>query len=344
MSKAVVAISPKGVELARKLNKQMVCDIYVLEKYKGEGCNSFNCTLSQLAYNLFKNYREIVMIMSTGIAVRAIAPHIRDKTYDPAIVVLDDSGKFSISLLSGHIGGANKLAQYVAGIIRAMPVVTTSSDNHGIEAVDMLAKRLDLSISDLEDAKLITAIMLNGGKVGVICDCDGLREFLQGYRLTSRDTFESENLDGIIYIGNSKKLFKENGIPFVKLTAKNIVIGAGCKKGIPAEYFEKALDEFLDDNNVDKLSVKGIATVEIKRDEKAICSLAEKRGWELDFITLEEIKKVQHLFSKSKFVEKVLGVGGVCEPCAYIASNMGKCISPKKTTSGIALCIYECMC
>lgn len=283
------------------------------------------------------------MIMSCGIAVRTIASCINDKTHDPAVVVLDDSGKYSISLLSGHIGGANKLAIDVARAIGAEPIVTTSSDNHGIEAVDILAKRLGLCISSMEDAKILTAIMLNGGRVAVICDCDELKESIKDYKLTSWGEFENEDLDGIIYIGNMFRLPKKPNMPFVKLIIKNIVIGAGCKRGISMEKLEKAVDDILYKNNIDKLSVKSIATVEIKRDEIALCSLVEKRGWKLDLISLEEIKKVQHLFPKSEFVEKTLGVGAVCEPSAYIASNMGRCISHKSIASGITLCIYKLM-
>ena len=343
MSTVAVAISPRGVDLALRLKKDIGCVVYAFDKYGKEGCESFNCSIKELTSNLFTNYRNIIMVMSCGVAVRTIAPYIDDKTHDPAVVVLDDSGKYSISLLSGHIGGANKLAIDVARAIGAEPIVTTSSDNHGIEAVDMLAKRLGLCISSMEDAKILTAIMLNGGRVAVICDCDELKESIKDYKLTSWGEFENEDLDGIIYIGNMFRLPKKLNMPFVKLIMKNIVIGAGCKRGISAEVLESAVDDILDKNNIDKLSVRSIATVEIKGDEEALCSLAEKRGWKLDLISLKEIKKVQHLFPKSEFVEKTLGVGAVCEPSAYIASNMGRCISHKIIASGSTLCIYELM-
>lgn len=343
MNTVAVVISPRGVDLALRLKKDIGCVVYAIDKYAKEGCESFNCSINELTSDLFVNYRNIIMIMSCGIAVRTIAPYINDKAHDSAVVVLDDSGRFSISLLSGHLGGANKLAIDVARVVGAEPVVTTSSDNHGIEAVDMLAKRLGLCISSMEDAKIVTALMLNGGRIAVICDCDGLRESIKDYNLISWDTFENENIDGIIYIGNRFRLPTKLKIPFVKLMAKNIVIGAGCKRGISMEKLEKAVDDILYKNNIDKLSVKSIATVEIKRDEIALCSLVEKRGWKLDLMSLEEIKKVQHLFPKSEFVEKTLGVGAVCEPSAYIASNMGRCISHKSIASGITLCIYELM-
>lgn len=181
MKTAIVAVTRRGAVLADKLSKQLG-DAIVFAK---NGHNTADTDevfehLSPLVKMLFTDYKGIVFIMSTGIVVRVIAPFIRDKRVDPAIVVMDDGGRHAISLLSGHIGGANDLALAVAAAVAARPVITTATDTAGLPAADVLAVKLGLAIEPFGNMKGINAAIVAGEKAEFFVDdtLDGYEQYL----------------------------------------------------------------------------------------------------------------------------------------------------------------------
>ncbi|MDD4752862.1 MAG: cobalt-precorrin 5A hydrolase, partial [Desulfitobacteriaceae bacterium] len=291
--------------------------------------------------DVFKNYREIIMVMSCGIAVRSIAPYIKSKLSDPAVVVLDEKGNHVISLLSGHLGGANHLAKEVAKITGGEPVITTASDNLGLESVDMLAKRNDLVLSDMEQVKKVTATLVNGEKVAIVCD--GWRGDF-GENLISMTKWEvpDRKPDAVIYIGNQEKPWtKDLDMSVAKLYWRNLVIGVGCKKNIAPEEMFQAVEILFREHNLSLKAVRKIATVDLKQDEPAILNLAQKLGVDIQIVERKDISAIENNFSCSPFVKEKIGVGCACEPAAFLASRQGKCLVPKKNFNGITLCVYE---
>lgn len=342
MNKAVIAITQGGIHLASRIKEQVDCNLYVLKKY----CNEeeqipIDTSLTEFMTTIFKNYREIIMIMSCGIAVRSIAPHLRSKLEDPAVIVVDEKGEYVISLLSGHVGGANQLAEQIAQITAGTPIITTASDRLGIEAVDMLAKRLNFFIEDYQSAKEVTACLVNQKKVGCITELSLSSLLPSNLILTDFKSVKEKALDAVIYIGNREGLIQNIEIPVVKLRPKNLVLGIGCKKGVEGQKMIAAVQDVLKRNNLSLHSIKAAATIDLKANEQAILELVEVLSVPLTVIDRKEIIEIEDRFNCSPFVKQNVGVGAVSEPSAYLASKCGKCVVSKKTYEGITISVYE---
>jgi cobalt-precorrin 5A hydrolase len=325
MKIAVVSFNSQGEVIAEKLQGAFSIDVY--SKKEGE---SFNIT--ELAGKLMKEYKQIIFISSVGIAVRAIAPFIKSKDIDPAVLVVDSFGRFVISVLSGHLGGANELTVRVAEVLGAEPVITTATDYLGVAAPDIIAKKNGLIIDSLKDAKDIAALLVEGKKVA-FADEDGIIALPKGY------TFDLNEAYGIVRITNKTNVMLqiEKDVKKLKLIRRNIILGIGCRKDYSPEKMKKIVLEKLLEYNIDYRSVKAIATVEVKKDERAVIELAEFLKAEFKVFTIEEIKKIQHNYEGSSFVEKTIGVKAVCEPCVELSG--GHLLTSKISCEGMTLCI-----
>ena len=343
MKRAVIAVSPAGVRLARVIKNRGAYDVFSLPKYAdGIDIIPMKQKLQAFMKDAFLQYREIILIMSCGIAVRSIAPWLDSKLKDPAVVVCDDTGKYVISLLSGHIGGANELAAEIAGITGGAAVITTASDNRGITAVDMLAKRLGLEINDFKAAKLVTAAMVNGKKVGLVDEYKTASGLASDPCLIHLKEDGQWDVDALIYLGNKARLETiGRQMDYVILSKKCLVIGVGCRKGTEPQKLIGEVNALLGRSNLAHGAVLAIATIDLKAQEPAVVELARCFNVELVVIEKEEIEKIEDQFESSEFVRKSIGVGAVCEPAAYIASRYGKRLVPKTKAGGITISIYE---
>ncbi|WP_125153189.1 cobalt-precorrin 5A hydrolase [Clostridium rectalis] len=325
MDIAVITITEKGDEIALILKEHF--NIHIFSKYKNSHFD-FKCVVK----NAMENYEAIIFITSTGIAVRGIGPYIKSKEIDPAVITIDNSSKFVISLLSGHLGGANDLTSKIANILGAVPVITTATDNLDIVAPDMIAKNNYLGIGDLQDAKRIASLLVRGRKV-YFCDEENKISIPNGY--------ESNYIDceGIVYVTNKiniNSIFKDSSIN-LKLIRKNIVLGIGCRKDFPGNIMKETVLDILKSYNIDYRAVKSIGTVEIKKNEEAILKLSEFLKCKLNIFSIEEIKKIQYRYVGSDFVEKSIGVRNVCEPCVELQNSI--MLTEKLKLNGMTLCI-----
>lgn len=284
----------------------------------------------------WKEYDGIIFISATGIAVRMITPYVKDKKSDPAVVVVDDLGNFSISLLSGHLGGANALAQWIAGKIKSIPVITTASDNRGIEAIDLFAKSNDYYMEDMESVKNITAMMIHGKKIGFYSEMDGVIDYENLVILENLENINTE-IEGVIAVTASKV----NGlsVPYTILRPKNLNIGIGCRKGIEGERIIAAIQNTLQINELSEHSIKSFGTVEVKKDEAGILSAVAHFNKPLRIFTIDEIREVENQFDQSQFVKDTIGVYSVSEPCAYLLG--GEIRSKKSKHGGITISIAK---
>ncbi|GIM28185.1 hypothetical protein CPJCM30710_08510 [Clostridium polyendosporum] len=318
MKIACISFTGNGYLISEQIknNLQHVVDIYTKDNYKDK------------LDNIFKSYDGIIFISATGIAVRLIAPYIIDKTIDPAVVVVDDLGRYSISLLSGHIGGANNLANEVAGAINAVSVITTASDGRGIDAVDVIAKRYDLYINSMKDAKVITALMVEGKRIAVQSEID----VKINYHNICKD-----NPDGFIVISS------ENSVSFDKpncvLRPRVLNVGIGCRKGKTKEEILNAIKKVFNDSNLSIQSIKNIGTVDVKKDEKGLIEACKELKRDLKIFLRDEIEKVQHKFKSSSFVKSQIGVTSVAEPCAYLLG--GEIIIRKTAVDGVTVSVAK---
>jgi len=328
----IIAITQQGLALAKKLKVQFPDSvIYTLAKWHDEECTAVEPDLSTFTAQLFDRHKTLVYIMATGIVVRSIARHLVGKTVDPAVVVLDEKGQFAISLLSGHLGGANAVASQIAETIGATAVITTASDVQGMPSVDMIAQKYQLIIESMHDAKTLTAMTVNGQKVGWRNDS-----------LLNLPCYYPDEIDaeGIVVVSNRTNLAEK--VPFAQLIPQNIIVGVGCRRGIPGQQIIDFITEQLKLNSISKLSIWQLASIDIKSDEQGILDAATHFGVPVMFVEAGEIEMIEHEFTSSAFVKAQVGVSGVCEPAAFITGGRtGEFISRKKSKEGITVAIFE---
>ncbi|WP_032121523.1 cobalt-precorrin 5A hydrolase [Clostridium amazonitimonense] len=324
MKLAIVTFTSRGLAIAETLKEHM--DLHHYYKKNKEDFNVY-----ELTERLMKEYEGIIFISATGIAVRAIAPNITTKDKDPAVIVIDNNAKYVISLLSGHLGGANDLCVSISKILKAEAVITTATDTLGKTAPDIIAKSNELIIEDLKKAKEISALLVENKKV-YFKDEKSLISLPKGYIENP-----SEALASVIVTNKDKIDIGTN--PCLKLIRRDIVLGIGCKKDYSPLEMKKKVLQTLSDYNIDKRSVRTISTVEVKRNERAIKDLARDLECSLNIFSLEEIKKVQYKYEGSNFVEKTIGVKAVAEPVVEL--SRAKAFTKKLSLEGMTLCIGE---
>lgn len=279
----------------------------------------------------------LVFIGATGIAVRSIAPYVKDKYTDPAVVVVDDQGKHVIPILSGHVGGANELAREIAGITGGEAVITTATDLHGVFAVDEFAKKNGLEISDRKKAKDISAALLSGETVGVYVDPGHLTGMVpEGLHVPPKEA----DLHRILIAAVCPEPGTESE-KLLHLVPKSLVVGMGCRKGVPEEKLEAFLREELERRQLSLDAVYAIASLDRKKEEPGLIALAEKLGVLFLTYTKEELNQVPGTFHASAYVYGITGVDNVCERSAVRASDGGKLIIPKTTADKMTLAVAE---
>ncbi len=343
---AVWAITPNGVKIARKIASVMpTADVYLSTKLKTSYHEAiFFDNLSDWLAKQFNSYGGHIFIMATGIVVRSIASLICHKTIDPAVVVVDEFGQHAISLLSGHIGGANLLSQEVAASIGAKPVITTATDLHKLPAIDMLAKEAGLFIENPNAIKSVNAAFIRGKKItchdpyGFICS--KIPENFQ-LELKTAETFDSraENTQGDVPGVFVDDRVVELPPDILILRPQSLAVGIGCNRNTPMEELQSSVYEVLDSYQLSADSLICLATIDIKKDELGLLAFSKDFEIPLRFFNKEELKQVKRIKTPSFIVEKHVGVKSVCEAAAILATEQGELIVPKQSTPNVTVAI-----
>ena len=336
----IISVTNSGDKIAEKLENSIVVDKFCgyneenkinVDKFLRDDVK--NIGIKNITEKYFKKDNTIIFISSTGIAVRTIAPYIESKDKDPAVIVIDSTGRFVISLLSGHLGGANDITLKLGSILGAEPIITTATDNLNIDAPDVIAKEKGYIIDDLKMAKEIASMLVNNKKVAYIEDFVAFNkkiiEVPKGYikSVTSAE--------GLVVVTDKYNL--DFNKPHLKLIKKNVVLGIGCKKGIPFNHMKEKIFKVLKIYNIDKRAIKSIATVEIKKNEEAILKMVDELKCDFNVFKIKDIKKVEHNYKGSEFVKSVIGVRVVAEPCVELTG--ATLITEKLKLDGVTLCI-----
>lgn len=283
----------------------------------------------------------IIYICACGIAVRSIAPFVKSKKEDPAVLVIDECGRFVISLLSGHLGGANELTQTAAVILHAQPVVTTATDLHGRFAVDVFAKKNQCGIFRMTAAREVSAALLAGETAGFYSEFPWDGELPEGLVLCDKGGIPSGEGAGKtcvpLPVGVAVTVYKEC-LPFactVQVVPPAAVLGMGCRKNKEPEGIRKAAELCISENGIFREAVGQLASIDLKKDEKGLKALAEE--WGIPFITYseEELRALEGNFTPSAFVRTVTGVENVCERSAALGSGHGELIQRKVGQDGV---------
>lgn len=333
MSRAVLfAFSNRGMETSLRimalLKAKYDCSLYVPQKYIRENAEALPMSIGRFTGEVFDDVQVLIYVGACGIAVRSIAPYLKSKTTDPAVICVDEKGEFCISLLSGHIGGGNRLTRELAEKLCAVPVITTATDLHHRFSVDDWAKRKGFCIADMKMAKEISAAILERD-LPICADCKILGELPGGL-------FEGECGD----LGISVSIYQKH--PFSKtlsIIPRVLTLGIGCRKGTSKEKIEDAVQRVLEEHKLDFRAVSMAASIDLKAKEEGLLAFCQEHGLAVRFYSAEELSQVKGKFSSSDFVRSITGVDNVCERSA-LASG-GNLLIRKTVCDGVTIAVVQ---
>lgn len=341
MKLAIISFTERGSKLNSAIGAALTqqgydCSCYGIAKYAAKyDLMTYHCSLKEWTGSMFEQMDAILFISATGIAVRSIAPYVCDKTKDPAIVVMDEKGIFAISLMSGHLGGANELTGILANLTGAIPVITTATDVNGRFAVDVFAKKNRMRILDMKYAKAVSADVLDEKKIGFYTDYPIIGAIPQELELWKNDSV-FEGVNGIcVTLDETKAYFKQT----LFLVPKILTIGVGCKKNTPFEVIERRILEEMKNCSLSLSGIRQLVSIDLKANEQGILEFAQK--YQVPFYTYsaEELLSIEGEFTESAFVASVTGVSNVCERSAILGSDHGTLILKKSGKDGVTVAI-----
>lgn len=341
---AIIAVTANGKALAASISKKYPAGCFVPEKLQSEGFRALKPDFSTGMRLLFQQYDALVCIMAAGIAVRTLAPVISDKLYDPAVVVMYEKGLHAVSLLSGHLGGANELTRKLADITGAAAVITTATDVQRVAALDMIVPSVPAWIPDFrENCKRMNGLLAAGKRVGlyeeipVEIDRRGFIPVEASWDMNPDEL--PENLEALIWVTHQYRL-PELNLYTVKMVPQTRVLGIGCRKSVEPENMMRAFTEFCIRYNTDPHAFSTIASIDIKKNELAIKQLAEELNCPFITYPAEQLRKVAGKYPASEFVRQTVHVGNVALSSADLASE-GRVLTPRFTAYGITMAMGE---
>lgn len=365
MRLAVISFTKSGSWLCGKLTKRLqelgnTCTGYVQPRFLNEvqeipGLCPFAGSLNNWTGQQFAQVDGLIYIGAAGIAVRAIAPFLQDKMTDPAVVVLDEQAQFVISLLSGHIGGANELAGLVGEITGATPVITTATDVNQKTAIDVWAKKRGLVLSDRTLAKETAAALLAEEAVGFYSDYPLNEPVPEGFVkgelgrmqvwLTARVVPGPEHM---------VSWFCDADGQILRLIPPSLAVGVGCRKGVPAEIIATRIRQVFAEANLDMRAIAGLFSIHLKQHEEGILKTAAELQVPFCTYSAEVLGKVTEAESlpphdrrktsitSSAFVQMITGVDNVCERAALAGAGIGaELLVCKQVGDGVTVAVAE---
>ena len=362
---AIVAVSRPGAVLARRLAWSITDATLYLERRTGddpspdnEGHQYYDLPLRPVIQDLFSRHEALVVFLPVGAAVRLLAPVLGSKRQDPAVVCVDDAGRYAVSVLSAHLGGADALAHRVADVIGAQAIITSASDALDVTAIDLVGRdvgwRAEASPTDLTR---VAAAVVNRDPVALWIDPEA------GVAWPD-DTPLSANIFPVTYLSDvqepryaaalivSDRLFAlETGRPLVTYRPPTLVVGVGCRRGVSEEHLRDLMLHTLEEHGLAAMSVAKLATADIKADEAGIIALARSLAVPMETYDGDRLNSVvaessdpEDLASDlhqptASAARDLLGVFGVAEPAAMLASGADGVIVPRTKSDRATIAI-----
>ncbi|MEW6081716.1 MAG: cobalt-precorrin 5A hydrolase [Bacillota bacterium] len=326
---ALLPVTRRGTDLALTLGLRLASASRVVTHYvpcrfgvRGTSPNEaipFDGQISAVAPRVFREHHEIIFVGAAGIAMRVFGPLVRDKTKDPAVVVVDERGTFVVSLLSGHLGGANSLAREVAGITGGQPVITTASDLAGLPALDVLAAQIGMTWEPPRGFTKVMSRLISGDRVTFRADPRFLRSsepLAQALPALGAEPEECKPATGLLVAVSGDPETRAD----VYLRPRDLVVGIGCRRGVNQGEILEAVATVLAGARLAMARVKALATIDAKAGEAGLIEAASRLGVPLLLINQERLRAFDGSYRPSTFVEARMGVGGVCQPAAMAAA------------------------
>ena len=331
MKIALFAYSRQGCKTARR-----VMDFFqngeiravTLERFGEEGFSPIQRPSPPFYGPLFAWADAMIFVGSCGIAVREIAPHVKSKRTDPAVIAVDELARFAVPLLSGHIGGGNTLALQLAGFLGAEPVITTATDINRKFSVDAWAARHGLLIVSLNAAKHVSARILEA-PVPICADFPIVTPLPGG-------TVEGTSGEiGICISYRKRDPFAET----LLLVPPVLHLGIGCRRGIACEAIEAAVTQVCREHGIHPKAIKHVASIDLKADEAGLRDYCQKQCLPAFFYSAQELGALPGEFTASERVLRVTGGDNVCERAAMIGAE--KLWVKKTAVGGVTVAIAQ---
>ena len=313
---AYISFTERGKALAEKLSARTGGSV--------TDARSKGFSLSAWTEQAFPAVKALVFVGAAGICVRAVAPFLKNKAEDPAVLCLDEAGQFVIPLLSGHLGGANALAREIAQLSGGTPVITTATDVNSLFAVDLWAKRQQLAVMNPDHIKTVSAKILAGETVTISCPWPVAGVTPELVALGSEG-------DAAVTVHQVKQ-------DVLALVPQTAVLGIGCRKGITDEQLEDVFQLFCEKRGLYPEAVCAVATVDRKSKEPGLRAFCKSHGWPLRCFSAEELNALPGQYSGSDFVRQTVGTDNVCERAAVLASG-GSLLEDKFAVGGVTFAL-----
>ena len=325
MKIALLSVTKKGRMIVKNIHTILEEDPSVIK------VDMFHKNIKETLYNIFNSYDCIIGVMATGIMIRNICTLIKNKNEDPAVLVIDEMGKHVISLISGHLGGANDFSIKIADIIDAEPIITTSTDINNKLGIDSLSRRYYLKIDDISKIKYINSALINDERVEIAFNpkLNYLWEDLD----VKKSYYKSSTTSDTITVSKSSIA--------MNLKPKKLVVGIGSRKDVASSVVINAIKNALNVLGLPLERIDSIATGQMKQNENGIIDATQELHIPLEIISEKSIKNFKNPdLNDSDFVKNKFGVGGVCEPSALIAAGNDSILIFRKTPyNGVTVAI-----
>ena len=315
---AYLSFTERGAALAEQLRAALGGTASCTRRIEG-------FSLPQWTAEAFGAFDALVFVGAVGIAVRAVAPFLKSKARDPAVVAVDECGRFAVPVVSGHLGGANDLAREIAAICGAVAVITTATDANGLFAVDEWAKHQNCAVTDPHGIKAVSARILAGETVRARSEWPVEGPCPTGVTLT-------DGPDWDVWVD-----VRRHGGGLC-LAPRALVLGVGCRRGTSREALEDAFRELCAEQDLWPEAVCGAATIDLKAEEAGLLDFCAAHGWPLTCYSAEELRRAEGIFTPSAFVERTTGVDNVCERGAVLAAG-GPLLTGKHAGNGVTMAL-----
>ena len=343
---AILSVSERGAKLGQRIKSLVAphADCFEKENRPSGGEAIYFDSLKNHIGQIFKDYDQVLCIMALGIVVRMIAPYIEHKSKDPAVVVMDEVGHHVISLLSGHLGGANEWTQSISLAIDADPVITTATDVNGLPAPDVLARHEHLLVDDFQTLINVNSAIVGGEQVDYYIDASlpnaehleqaakahigehGMVHIVSLEELASIPCKNESTEEGSSRVVITDKVIAEYGHQLI-LRPRTYTMGIGCRRDTPKELIVDAIQQSLAAHKLSPKSLVTAASVIVKQDEVGLLEAMQIMGWPIVFYTQDEMAPLieEEELKESNFVKGTIGVGNVCETTALnnLSQNNG---------------------
>ena len=314
-----IAFSEQGFNLAQKIAKQ----------FPGDVTRGKNIDLNVWVASRFKTNDALIFVGAVGIAVRLITPFVGSKTTDPAVIVIDEKGQYTIPILSGHLGGANELSCNIAKSINSKCIITTATDINNVFAVDEWARLNNCAIKNPSKIKNVSAKLLEGKYTKIKSDwvIDG--------KLPKQIVLVDPSDDTC----DVRITTKQCSCDALEVIPRIYILGMGCKKGTTKEKIKESFLQFMNENTYEVFSVFKVTSIDLKQKEQGIKDFCSEFGFEFETFSNTQLNAVAGEFSSSEFVFKTTGVDNVCERSAMCCGK--KLIIKKHSYNGITFALAE---